>query len=71
MKKIDIEISNMLRIESAKLTLQPGKITTVSGPNEAGKTSIATLVGAILSRSDNPLLISAELRPELCRYRCG
>ena len=55
MKKIDIEISNMLRIESAKLTLQPGKITTVSGPNEAGKTSIATLVGAILSRSDNPL----------------
>jgi len=55
MKKIDIEISNMLRIQSAKLTLQPGKIVTVTGPNEAGKTSIATLVGAILCRNENPL----------------
>ena len=52
---IQIEVSNMLRIEQAKLDLIPGHVTVVTGPNEAGKTSFATLAGAILSRDENPL----------------
>jgi len=52
---IELEIENMLRIESAAIRLEPATITTVCGPNEAGKTSIALLVGAIMSRAENPV----------------
>ena len=52
---IEIEIQDMLRIEHALLSIRPGTVNTVTGGNEAGKTSIATLVGGILCRNENPL----------------
>ena len=54
MTQIRIAIKDMLRIEKAELELEPGRITVVSGQNRAGKTSIATLAGAIMSGNANP-----------------
>ena len=51
---LDIKIGNMLRIEDADLQMNFGKITGITGMNAVGKTSIATLVGAILTGYDNP-----------------
>ena len=50
-----IKIANMLRVTEAEFDLHPGRITCVSGPNEAGKSSIAALAAGILCRDGNPL----------------
>ena len=49
-----IRISNMLRVERAEIELAGGKITTVAGRNAAGKTSLATIAGALLCGEGNP-----------------
>lgn len=49
-----IRISNMLRVERAEIELAPGQITTVTGRNAAGKTSLATITGALLCGDGNP-----------------
>ena len=51
---MDIKISNMLRIREAQLSLEPGRITCVTGRNASGKTSIATIAGALLAGDPNP-----------------
>ena len=51
---LNIKIGNMLRIEDADIQMDFGKITGITGMNAVGKTSIATLVGAILTGYDNP-----------------
>ena len=51
---IEIEINNMLKIKSGTLKLEPGQVTSVVGPNASGKTSTATIVGALASREGNP-----------------
>lgn len=53
-----IRISNMLRLEDAELDLVPGRITVVTGRNEAGKTSIATIAGSLLAHEANPAGVS-------------
>ncbi len=50
-----IRIENILGIEAADLTVTPGEVLEVRGPNAAGKTSIATCLQALLAREANPL----------------
>ena len=49
-----IIISNFLGIESATIPL-PEKPVLVVGPNASGKTSVATAIAAVLTRTHNPL----------------
>ena len=50
-----IGITNVLRVQSAELSVRPGTITAVTGANRVGKTSLATMVGGALAFSANPL----------------
>ena len=51
----EITIDNVLGIEEAEITLTPGHVTEVIGPNASGKTSIATCAQAVLCYEPNPL----------------
>ena len=50
-----IRISNMLRVQEAEFVLEPGRITTVTGRNASGKTSLATIAGALCAGTGNPV----------------
>lgn len=50
-----IRISNMLRVERAEIALERGAITTVAGRNASGKTSLATIAGALFAADGNPV----------------
>ena len=51
-------IENMLMVTEGEITLEPRQITTIVGDNASGKTSIASLVGAVLARNENPFSVS-------------
>ena len=54
---------DILGIHAAELTVEPGEVLEVVGPNAGGKTSIATACQALLAREPNPLgLTVAEMR---------
>ena len=62
-----IEISNMLRVENAKIEMLPGEIAVVSGENQTGKTSLAMLAAAVFNSSVNPFSIAASNKREYIR----
>ncbi|MCY4471142.1 MAG: hypothetical protein OXC08_20695 [Thiotrichales bacterium] len=49
-----IRITNMLRLAEAEFELNPGRVTCITGRNEAGKTSLATITAALLAGDANP-----------------
>ena len=58
-----IEIRDILGIHAADLSVEPGEVVEVVGPNAGGKTSIATACQALLAREANPLHYTvAEMR---------
>ena len=56
-----LQISEVLGITAAGVDLEPGKVVEVIGPNEAGKSSVATCAQAVLSRTANPLDLPVSL----------
>ena len=56
---MELRIRELLGIEAAAVTLEPGAVVEVIGPNAAGKTSIAVCAQAVLARDPNPLRLSA------------
>ena len=51
-------IENMLMVKEGEIVLEPRQITTIVGDNASGKTSIASLIGAVLARNENPFKVS-------------
>ena len=63
MAEMIISISNVLGVEQAEIPLPQGAPLGVAGPNAGGKTSLATAIGAVLSREANPLGLAPTAQP--------
>ena len=59
---MEIQITNFLGVADVTIPLTNVPVA-VMGPNASGKTSLATAIAAILSRSDNPLSLGVQKRP--------
>ncbi len=63
MAEMIVTVSNILGVEQAEIPLPKAAPLGVLGPNAAGKTSLATAIGAVLSREANPLGLAPTARP--------
>lgn len=54
-----LTVVDLLGISEAEVTLAPGKVLEVIGPNASGKTSLAVCAQAVLARDANPLGLAA------------
>ena len=65
MAELVVTVSNVLGIEQAAIPLPKAAPLGIAGPNAAGKTSLATAIGSVLSREANPLGLAPTAKPYL------
>ena len=73
-REISRRFGNLVALDHASFTVQPGEIVALLGPNGAGKTTASRIIAGILAPSEGDVIvdgISVRTDPNAVRRRCG